>query len=477
MKAGGSYDAVVIGAGPNGLAAALTFARAGRSVAVFEANETPGGGARSEELTLSGFTHDVCSAVHPLAAGSPFLRSLPLERHGLEWIHPPAPLAHPFDDGTAATLERSIEKTARTFADEDDAASYAKLMRPLVDGWEALAPELLAPLHLPSHPLALARFGMSAIRTASGLARKRFRGERARALFAGMAAHSVLPLDVRPSAAFGLVLAMAGHAVGWPIPRGGSAMITSTLVSYLRSLGGELFTGARVESVDDLPRSRVVLCDLTPRGLIEVAGHKLPTSYRRRLERFSHGPAAFKLDWALSEPVPWRARECARAATVHLGGTLEEMERSERDAWEGRRTKSPFVILVQPSLFDPTRAPAGRHTLWAYCHVPNGSNFDMTEAIENQIERFAPGFRDTVLARSLITPADFERRNANLVGGDINGGAQDLAQLFARPVLSLNPYRTPARGLYICSSSTPPGGGVHGMCGHLAARAALKEME
>lgn len=476
MRRQGRYDAIVVGSGPNGLAAAVTLARAGRAVAVFEANETAGGGARSTELTLPGFTHDVCSAVHPLAAGSPFLRTLPLDQHGLEWIHPPAPLAHPFDDGTAVTLERSVEDTARAL-DDEDGARYQKLMRPLVDSWDSLAPELLAPLHLPSHPLALARFGMNALRSASGLARSRFEGERAKALFAGMAAHSILPLDKYGTAAFGLVLAMAGHAVGWPIPRGGSGSITNALVSHLRSLGGELFTGERIETIDELPRSRVVLCDLTPRGLIKVAGHRLPSSYRRRLERFRHGPAAFKLDWALGEPLPWRARECARAATVHLGGTLEEMALSERSAWEGRCAESPFVILVQPSLFDSTRAPADEHTLWAYCHVPNNSTFDMTERIENQIERFAPGFRDTVLARSVLTPAELERRNANLVGGDINGGAQDLSQLFARPVLSLNPYKTPVKGLYICSSSTPPGGGVHGMCGHLAARAALKELE
>ena len=467
-----AYDVVVIGSGPNGLAAAITFLRAGRSVLVIEANETLGGGACSAELTLPGFVHDVCSAVHPLAAGSPFFRKLPLERHGLEWIHPPAPLAHPFDDGTAVVLERSIDSTCETLGADKEA--YRKLMSPLVRDWFKLEPVLLAPLNkLPRHPFALARFGWRALRSAKGLAESRFKGKRASALFAGLAAHSTLPLESSATAAFGLVLGITGHAVGWPAPRGGAQKITDALVSYFKSIGGEVLAGTRVESVDELPPARVVLCDLTPRGLLRVAGHRLPASYRRKLEHYRYGPGAFKLDWALDGPVPWKAKECVRAGTVHLGGTLNEIAASERAAWEGNHAEKPFVLLAQPSLFDPSRAPEGKHTVWAYCHVPNGSGVDMTERVENQIERFAPGFRDRVLARSVLPPAELERRNANLVGGDINGGAQDIRQLFLRPTLTL--YSTPDKHLYICSSSTPPGGGVHGMCGHHAALAALNK--
>jgi phytoene dehydrogenase-like protein len=468
------YDAVVVGSGPNGLAAAITLAREGCRVVVFEANETLGGGARSAELTLPGFTHDLCSAVYPLAVGSPFFRTLPLQEHGLRWVHPPAPLAHPLDDGTAVVLERSVEETARGLG--EDAARYRKVFAPLVGDWEALTPELLAPAHLPRHPFKLARFGLRAIRSARAVALGAFRTPRARAFFAGNAAHSQLPLEKLATAAFGLVLGASAHAVGWPVARGGAQSLTDALVSYLRSLGGEVLAGVRVRSVDELPAARAVLCDLTPHGLLKIAGHKLPAAYRRRLERYRYGVAAYKLDWALGAPVPWRAEECARAATVHLGGTFDEIAASERDAWEGRHAEKPFVLVAQPSLFDQTRAPAGRHTLWAYCHVPLGSTFDMTERIERQIERFAPGFRERILARHATTPADFERRNANLVGGDINGGAQDLTQLFTRPVARLNPYTTPLKGLYLCSSSTPPGGGVHGMCGHLAARAALRSV-
>jgi phytoene dehydrogenase-like protein len=468
-----SYDAVVIGAGPNGLAAAITLAREGRSVLVCEANESVGGGARSAELTLPGFVHDVCSAVHPLAAGSPFFRTLPLREHGLEFIHPPAPLAHPLDDGTAVLLERSVEETAATLG--RDGASYRGLMRPLVRDWSLLESELLGPVRLPRHPLALARFGLRALRSARGLADSRFEGVRARALFAGLAAHSTLPLERVPSAAFGLVLGVTGHAIGWPVPRGGAQKIADALASYLLSLGGEIVTGARVDSVDELPPARVILCDVTPRQLLHLAGRRLPAGYRRKLGRYAYGPAVFKVDWALDGPIPWRAKECARAATVHLGGTFDEVAASERAAWEGAHAARPFVLLAQPSLFDPTRAPEGRHTAWAYCRVPVGSEVDMTERIEKQVERFAPGFRDLVLARSVLAPAELERRNANLVGGDIGGGAQTLRQLFARPTLRL--YSTPVKGLYLCSSSTPPGAGVHGMCGHLAARRALGEVQ
>ncbi len=465
-----SYDAIVIGSGPNGLASAIELARAGRSVIVYEAEETIGGGARSAELTLPGFVHDICSAVHPLAVASPFFRTLPLAAYGLEWIHPPAPLAHPFDDGTVAMLEKSIDQTSETLGGDSEA--YRKLMRPLAASWGLLESALLGPVRWPRHPVALARFGIRGLRSARGLSEHLFKGERARALFAGLAAHSMLPLEQMVTAAFGLVLGITGHQVGWPVPRGGSQRIADALASYLRSLGGEIVTGARVESVEELPPSRAVLCDVTPRQLLRLAGQRLPDGYRRKLARYRYGPAAFKIDWALDGPIPWKAADCARAATVHLGGTLDEVAASERAPSKGEHAEKPFVLLAQPSLFDPTRAPAGKHTAWAYCHVPNGSTFDMTERIENQIERYAPGFRGRVLARKVTTPAGLERHNANLVGGDINGGAQDIRQLFLRHGLRI--YSTPAKGLYICSSSTPPGGGVHGMCGHFAARAALR---
>lgn len=470
----GSYDAVIIGSGPNGLAAVILLAQSGRSVLVLEAEETIGGGARSAELTRPGFVHDVCSAVHPLAVGSPFFRTLPLERHGLEWIQPPAPLAHPFDDGTAAVLERSIGMTVETLGDD---AAYQKLMTPLVADWGRLDTELLAPPHIPAHPLALARFGWRGLRSARRLAESALTTIQARALFAGLAAHSSVPLERMATAAFGLVLGVTGHAVGWAMPRGGAGRITHALASYLRSLGGEIVTERRVETIDDLPPARLILCDVTPRQLLRLAGHRLPASYRRQLERYRYGPAAYKIDWALDAPVPWKAEECLRAGTVHLGGTLEEIAASERASWRGAHADKPFVLVAQPSLFDATRAPAGKHTLWAYCHVPHGSTFDMTERVERQIERFAPGFGERVLARHVMPPAALERHNANLVGGDINGGAQNIRQLFTRPVLRFNPYRTPVKGLYICSSSTPPGGGVHGMCGYHAARSALKDIQ
>jgi phytoene dehydrogenase-like protein len=466
------YDAIVIGSGPNGLAAAATLATVGRSVLVLEAAQRLGGGARSAELTLPGFVHDVCSAIHPLGLGSPFFRTLPLARHGLEWIQPELPLAHPLDDGTAVLLHRSVATTAEGLG--PDAKAYRRLMARRVADWDAIAPDLLGPLRPPRHPIAYARFGLAALRTARGLAEGAFRGERARALFAGLAAHSILPLEKPFTASFGLVLGILAHAVGWPLPRGGSHRITEALVDHLRTLGVELVTNARVDSLDELPPARAVLCDVTPRQLLQLAGSRLPAGYRARLARYRYGPGVFKLDLALGGPVPWRSRECARAGTVHLGGTLAQIAEAEAAVWRGRHPERPYVLVAQQSLFDPSRAPAGKHTLWAYCHVPNGSDVDMSEPILSQLERFAPGFRDLVLARSALGPARLEEHNANYAGGDIAGGAQDFPQLFARPVLKWVPYATPVPGLYLCSSSTPPGGGVHGMCGHHAARAALR---
>lgn len=469
---GEGYDAVVVGAGPNGLSAAVMLAAHGCRVGVLEAADEPGGGVRSAALTRPGFVHDVCSGIHPLAAGSPFLRRLPLAEHGLEWIHAPAPLAHPFDDGTAACLERSLGATERALA--PDGRAWTNLLGPVVDAWDELSEELLAPLHVPRHPLRMLRFGVHALRSGQGLARRRFDGREARALFAGLAAHSFLPLERPVSAAVGLVLGAAGHAVGWPMAAGGAGRIADALIGCLEARGGEVMIGRPVRRLEDIPPARAVLFDLTPRQLLEIAGDRLPPRYRRRLGRYLYGPGAFKLDWALREPIPWQAEDCARAGTVHLGGPLEEVVASERTVWEGLVAERPFVLLAQHSLFDPARAPEGRHTAWAYCHVPHGWEGDASERIEAQVERFAPGFRDVVLERHVLSPAALERRNANLVGGDINGGVQDLRQLFTRPVARLVPYQTPVEAFYICSSSTPPGGGVHGMCGYFGARAALR---
>ncbi len=467
------YDAVVVGAGPNGLAAAITLAQAGRSVLLLEANATVGGGARSAALTLPGFVHDLGSAIHPMCLASPFLRALPLERYGLQWIHPEVPVAHPLDDGAAA-LYRSLEETAAALG--ADGAAYRRLMAPLLERWQALMDETLQPLlHLPRHPLLLARFGLQAIRPARSLAEARFAGEPARALFAGIAAHATLPLEQLASSAFGLVLGLLGHAVGWPMPRGGAQQVADALAAHLRTLGGEIVTEHPVRTLREVPPARAVLLDLTPRQFLGLAGDRLPPAYRRRLERFRYGWGVFKVDYALDGPIPWRSDACTRAGTVHLGGTLAEVAEAERAVGEGRHPERPFVLLAQHSLFDATRAPAGRHTVWAYCHVPQGSTFDMAGRIDGQIERFAPGFRDRILARHVTPPAALERLNANLVGGTINGGAMDLWQLLARPVVSPAPYRTPLPGVYLCSSSTPPGGGVHGMCGVLAARTALRD--
>ena len=475
MPKTGSYDALVVGAGPNGLSAGIAIAQTGRTVLVVEGRDTVGGGARSAALTLPGFLHDVCSAIHPLAMGSPFLSSLPLSDHGLDWVQPPAPLAHPFDDGTAVMMERSVEATADGL--ELDAASYRSLFGPLVRDWQKLATDILGPLRVPRHPMVTARFGLQGLRSALSVAKARFSGERARALFAGMAAHSTLPLERSPSAAIGLVLGASGHAVGWPLPRGGSQRISEALASHLTSLGGRIETGVQVERLEDMPTAAVVLLDITPRQVVKIAGRRLPGRFRGRLETYRYGPGAFKMDWALSGPAPWTAEECARAGTVHLGGTMDEIAHAEREVWSGRHPERPFVLFSQPSLFDPSRAPDGQHTAWAYCHVPNGSDIDMTDKIEAQVERFAPGFRERILKRSVRSPAALEEYNPNYVGGDINGGVQDLGQLFSRPARMLSPYAIPSTNMFICSSSTPPGGGVHGMCGYFAARAALRRLD
>ena len=440
---------------------------------MFEAQPTIGGGARSAELTLPGFVHDICSAVHPWAASSPAFAGFPLAQHGLEWIQPPLPLAHPLDDRSAAVLARPLEETCARLG--RDGAAYRRSIGTLVRRWRELAPMIQAPLvRAPAHPWLLARFGALAFWPAAGLARRLFRTEAARALFAGNAAHSVLPLEALGSAAFGWVLAAAAHAVGWPIPRGGAQAIANALASYFESLGGRIAVNSRIQSLDQLGDASLILCDVTPRQFVAMAGHRLPDRFSRKLEAYRYGPGVFKVDWALSAPIPWKAADCARAGTVHVGGSLDEIAASERTLATKTASDRPFVLVAQPSLFDSSRAPGGQHTAWAYCHVPHASTADMTERIESQVERFAPGFRARILARHTMTPADLERHNANLVGGDITGGAQDLRQLVLRPTRLL--YRTPLRGVYLCSSSTPPGGAVHGMCGFHAAHAALKDL-
>jgi phytoene dehydrogenase-like protein len=469
-----SYDAVVVGAGPNGLAAAIELARNGRSVLVVERNETVGGGSRSAELTLPGFTHDVCSAIHPLGRASPFFAQLDLAAHGLEWIEPPIQIAHPLDDGSAALVFRDVVRTARGLG--RDARAYVRLMRPLVRDWDLIARDMLGPLRpfaAARHPTALGRYGLLAIQPASWIAR-RFRSPQARALLAGCTAHSMLRLDQLASGAFGMTLLASAHAVGWPMPRGGSQRIADALADELRALGGEIRTGAEVESVEQLPPHRAVLLDLTPQGVLRVAGDRLHGLYAKELRRYRYGPGSFKVDLALDGPIPWRNPDLLQAGTVHLGGTFEEIAASERAVSEGRIPDRPFVLVAQQSLFDATRAPDAKQTVWAYCHVPSGASVDMTERIYDQIERFAPGFRERILAVSVKGPAELERYNPNYVGGDINGGLQGLTQLFTRPAVRLDPYSTPDPSIFICSSSTPPGGGVHGLCGYHAARSALR---
>jgi phytoene dehydrogenase-like protein len=464
-------DAVVVGAGPNGLAAAIELARAGRSVLVVERADEVGGGTRTAELTLPGYRHDVCSAIHPLALGSPYLQTLPLEQFGLELVEPAVQAAHPLDDGTAAVLLRSLDETAERLG--VDAKAYRSLVGPFARDWPRVADVVLGPPRLPRHPAVAARFALAGGRPATWTAR-RFRSPAGRALLGGMAAHSMSPLSAPPTTAFALVLLSLGHAVGWPVACGGSQAITEAMRGYLESLGGTVDTGREIRSLADVPDSSAVLFDTTPRQLAAICGAELPRRYRKALGRFRYGPGVFKLDYALSGPVPWSAEPCRSAGTVHLGGTFEEIALAERTVSQGGHPDRPYVLVAQQSLVDPGRAPAGCHTLWAYCHVPNGSTVDMTAAIERQIERFAPGFSELVLARAARGPAAVEADNPNYIGGDINGGLANLRQVLARPVLRANPYATPNPRLFLCSSSTPPGGGVHGMCGYHAARAVLR---
>lgn len=466
-------DAVVVGSGPNGLTAALTLARAGLKVRVHEAQPLPGGGTRSAALTLPGFLHDVCSAIHPMGVASPAFKALKLEAHGLSWIHPEVALAHPLDDGTAVALTRSLEETAAGLG--PDGARYRRLVAPFAARFPALLEDALGPIvRLPRHPLLMARFGLFGARAATHLAGG-FEGARAKALVAGCAAHAMVPLDGPFTASFALIFAAAAHASGWPLARGGSGRIAEAMLAALREAGGELVLGERVERLEQLGGFRACLFDTSPSILDQVAGDRLPPRYRRRLSRFRRGPGIFKVDYALSGPVPWRAEACRRAGTVHVGGTFAEIAHALAEVTQGRPAERPFVLVAQQSLFDPSRAPEGKHTLWAYCHVPNGSTEDMTSRIEAQLERFAPGFKDLVLARAVRSPREVEADNPNCAGGDIGGGANDGLQLFARPLLAVDPYSTPAEGIYLCSSSTPPGGGVHGMCGFNAAKRALRK--
>jgi len=467
------FDAIVVGSGPNGLAAAITLRQEGLSVLLIEGKDVIGGGLSSAEYTLPGFVHDVCSAIHPLALGSPFFETLPLADHGLTYLQPELAAAHPFDGGTAAVLHRSVEETAKLLGADEQ--TYLDVFNPIVKDWPLIAADVLAPLHFPKHPIAMAQFGLKALTSATYYA-KRFKTKEAKGLWAGMAAHAIQPLTNLSTSAIALVLMTAGHLKGWPIPQGGSREIANALASYFIALGGRIQTGQFVKSLDELPSAKAVLFDVTPKQLLQIAGHKFSSIYKWQMERFRYGMGVFKIDWALDGPIPFTAPEVRKAGTVHIGNTIEEIALSEKITWEGQHSEKPYVLLAQQSLFDDTRAPEGKHTAWAYCHVPNGSTKDMTAIIEDQVERFAPGFKDLILGRHTMNTLEVQAYNPNYIGGDINGGVLDLAQLFTRPALRSSPYRTSAKGLYICSSSTPPGGGVHGMCGYHAARRALNDI-
>jgi phytoene dehydrogenase-like protein len=467
------YDAIVVGSGPNGLAAGILMQQKGLSVLLLEGKETLGGGLRSAGLTLPGYLHDICSAVHPLAVASPFFEKLPLNEYGLEYIYPGVAAAHPFDNGKAAIIKTSIEETARLLGADEQA--YLELMQPIVKDWPFIAADALGPLHYPKYPLAMARFGLSALTSATHLT-KRFKTSEAKGLFAGMAAHAIQPLSNLATSAVALVLMATAHLKGWPIPKGGSNQIANALASYFISLGGKIETSFYVKSLGQLPSAHAVLLDVTPKQLLQIAGHRFSSIYKWQLERYRYGPGVFKIDWALDAQIPFTADDCRQAGTIHLGNTFAEIANGEQEIWDGKTPEKPFVLLAQPSLFDPSRAPQGKHTAWAYCHVPNGSKTNMTAIIENQEERFAPGFKDIILAKHTMNTARIEEYNPNYIGGDINGGVIDIGQLFTRPVLRWSPYKTSAKGIYICSSSTPPGGGVHGMCGYHSAKKALKDV-
>lgn len=467
------YDAIVVGSGPNGLAAAITLRQEGLSVLLIEGKDVIGGGLTSAEFTLPGFVHDVCSAIHPLALGSPFFNTLPLADHGLTYLQPELAAAHPFDDGTAAVLANSVEETARLLGADEQ--TYLDIFKPLVRDWPTIAADVLGPLHFPKHPVTMGKFGLKALTSATYFA-KRFKTKEARGLWAGMAAHAIQPLTNLSTSAIALVLMTAGHLKGWPIPQGGSKEIANALASYFISLGGRIQTGQFVKNLSELPSTKTVLFDVTPKQLLEIAGHKFSSIYKWQLERYRYGMGVFKIDWALDGPIPYTSVQARKAGTVHIGNTLEEIALSEKITWQGKHSDKPYVLLAQQSLFDDTRAPEGKQVAWAYCHVPNGSTKDMTAIIEQQVERFAPGFKDLILARHTMNTSEVQAYNPNYIGGDINGGVIDLGQLFTRPALRSSPYRTSAKGLYVCSSSTPPGGGVHGMCGYHAAKQALYDI-
>lgn len=466
------FDAVIVGSGPNGLSAGILLAQQGLKVKIIEAEESIGGGTRTKELTEPGFLHDVCSAVHPTGIGSPFFRTLPLTDYGLEWIHPKFPVAHPLENGDAIIASQSLEKTLERMG--KDGKNYKSLIKSFVEGWDYLSDDLFAPVRVPNNPLSMARFGWFGMLSAKLLSNSMFDTPQVKAYFAGLAAHSIIPLENSFTASFGLVLATAIHSVGWPIAKGGSASITNALAGYFKSLGGEIETGTRISNTSELPSSKTILFDLTPHQIVKIADQELPLGFKNKYLGYKYGPGAFKMDFALSEPVPWVNSDCAGAGTLHLGGSFEEIAFSERETWKGNHPEKPYVLVSQPSLFDDSRAPTGKHTLWAYCHVPNGSDKDCSKEIINQIERYAPGFRDIIISSHSITAPEFETYNANYIGGDINGGAQTFKQLIGRPVFQWDPYKLPVKGMYICSSSTPPGGGVHGMCGYHAAKSVLK---